>query len=66
MSISAISSSPPSAISPEKVEQPGTADHDGDSDDTSVQASAQAAPAPQAPVQATPAPGTGTVVNITA
>ena len=63
MSISAISSSPPSSISPEKVEQPGAADNDGDSDGTSVQASTQAAPAPQVPVQATPAPGTGTVVN---
>jgi hypothetical protein len=63
MSISAISSSPPSSISPEKVEQPGAADNDGDSDGTSVQASAQVAPAPQAPVQATPALGTGTLVN---
>ena len=63
MSISAISSSPPSSISLEKVEQPGAADNDGDSDGTSVQASAQAAPAPQMSVQATPAPGTGTVVN---
>jgi hypothetical protein len=63
MNISSISSSPPSSISPEKVEQPGAADNDGDSDGTSVQASAQVAPVPQAPVQATPALGTATLVN---
>ena len=63
MSISAISSSPPSSISPAKVEQPGAADNGGDRDGPLVQASAQAASAPQAPVQATPAPVKGTVVN---
>lgn len=55
MSISAISSSHTPPINLEKAEGPGP-EHDGDSDDKSV----------QAPVQATPAPGTGTVINKTA
>jgi hypothetical protein len=52
MSISAIGSAHTAPVSPEKTEGPGP-DHDGDSDDKSV----------QAPVQSAPAPGTGAVVN---
>ena len=52
MSISAIGSAHTAPISPKKAGGPGP-DHDGDSDDKSI----------QAPVQAAPTPGTGAVVN---
>jgi hypothetical protein len=55
MSIAAVGGAPSTPISPEKIEGPGP-DHDGDPDDTGL----------QAPVQAAPAPGTGAVVDKTA
>jgi hypothetical protein len=52
MSIAAISSAQSAPISPERAEGAGP-EHDGDSDDSAV----------QAPVQAALPPGTGTVID---